>query len=95
MLIPNLLIGISCMQIEEVKNFLQATKDCFLQQHVVNPTRSNHILHLVFTTEGTTINNSLTRLDHDTTKFKIEAPTLTSMRTKICRNYRCSLYFQK
>ena len=43
----------------EGQKFLDVILDCFMDQHVRQPTRGKNILDLVFSTEGTMIMQSL------------------------------------
>ena len=66
------------MQAEsEGQNFLDTVMDCFLIQHVREPTRGQNILDLVMSKEGITIENVETCMplgssDHDVVKFDLK-----------------------
>ena len=65
---------------KEGLNFLNLTVDCFLTQHVSEPTRGRNILDLVLSKpeqliEEVTITEPLGTSDHDTVDFKVPVRT--------------------
>ena len=58
------------------KDFLNVLDDCFLHQHVMEPTRGNNTLDLILTTEHNSISDvnitcPISNSDHNTITFKI------------------------
>ena len=64
---------------KEGESFLKLTLDCFLTQHVKEPTRGGNILDLVLSkpcelVEDVVITELLSTSDHNVAKFKIPVP---------------------
>ena len=62
------------------EKFLELIEDCFLHQHVTEPTRGNNILDLIFTTEegmvsNLTIESPINSSDHSTISFNLTCAT--------------------
>ena len=84
---------------KEGLNFLNLTLDCFLTQHVSEPTRGRNILDLVLSKpeqliEEVTITEPLGTSDHDTVEFKVPL-TLCLPKTEISVFQRPTLACQR
>src|SRR5260221_2016005 len=69
---------LECSETEEP--FLDLIQDCFLTQHVINATRGNNILDLVFTTEKSMVDSievieHFAKSDHEIVIFDLVAET--------------------
>ena len=78
---------------KEGLNFLNLTLDCFLTQHVSEPTRGRNILDLVLSKpeqliEEVTITEPLGTSDHDTVEFKVPLRTNEETWKEEYFNYR-------
>jgi len=76
----------------DCKKFLEVVEDCFLTQHVLQPTRGNAILDLVFTREPElvseiTVGDQLGNSDHNMISFRVQQNILDTKSTSQIRDY--------
>ena len=81
----------------EGQKFLDVTLDCFMEQHVRQPTRGRNTLDLVLSTEGTIIKNivigePLGNSDHAIVEFEIELKTEEKTWKNMYYDYRNGNY---
>ena len=81
----------------EDEGFLEMVQDCFLTQHVDRPTRGNHILDLILSTEpelveGVNVGCPVANSDHNTIKFVIAAEIVGRNRKREVARYHKADY---
>ena len=82
---------------EIIRQFLLLTQDCFLTQHILEPTRSRNVLDLILSSQNELVDNvkvhePLGSSDHNQIHFNIKGKTGTTYKKQWRRNFNKGKY---